>query len=262
MDEMINTRENNRIVMREYLSKLREGKAELNVEGAKLYEEFLDSVEELVNLSDELSVPQSDGKAPQLDENDIDSLIATYQNTIVSAENYKTNAPKGAQLDDVRKGIIGQVQNLLGADLVALNAAKNTGVATTFPEIIDNARVRTVDLGDQKLETAGANMSSRIKMTIPGPDGKPMEGFFTETVSCKKPEEEYAEFAKQMKEKHPDISEFIDRMESKEKFIFNFNNSGFSEYMDIRNKLHNQVNEKTRKNFFNSIQRTMGVFKR
>lgn len=257
-DGMEKARGRYHVAMREYLSQLRGGADNLQGDGARLYGEFLDSVEELVNRSDELSAAGADGRAPQLDGNAIDSLIMTYQNTIISAQNYRQSAPQGAQLDEARKEIIGHVQDLLGADLVALNAAKNAGVTTTFPEIIDNARIRTVDLGDRKLEKAGAYMSSRIRMTIPGPDGKPMEGFFTETSSCQKPEEEYAEFAGKMKEKHPDIAEFIDRMEANEEFINDFNDVNYGAYMNIINQYHDMVNVEDRMSFFNSIQNTVG----
>ena len=123
---------------------------------------------------------------------------------------------------------------------------------------MENARTRLVDIGDQKLETAGANMSSRIHMTIPGPDGKMIEGFFTEETTVQDQAKEYADLAAKMKGKHPEIAEFIDRLEGNEEYKLNLEGGFFSSFMTARDDLRGEVNEKDRREKFARVQRKLG----
>ncbi|MBP5415647.1 MAG: hypothetical protein ILN61_10495, partial [Lachnospiraceae bacterium] len=246
------------VLMREYLSELKGGAKDLEGPGAEKYASFLNILQTLVDNTDPYFEKAPNGTFPSIDPKaeTIDTIIKDCENVIKAAEEYKAEPEADTDVDRARRHIINQVQNLMGQDLNALHAAKNGGL-TTMPEIIDNARTHTVDLGDQQLQVSGANMSTRIRMTIPGPDGKPITGFFTESSQVLTEAEEEAQIIEKMKTKYPDIISFIDRLEDADE-AFRSIVVGGRIAMNTLDKFHDEVNADSRKNFFDDVQRDIG----
>ena len=78
--------------------------------------------------------------------------------------------------------LIENVQNMLSGDMEVINGVdestlKNGNVS--LQRLVEEARIKTVDISGKDLGTVGANMSSRIPFNYVAPDGKEMPGVFT-----------------------------------------------------------------------------------
>lgn len=78
--------------------------------------------------------------------------------------------------------VIDKIQNLLSQDMKVLNSVNEKALengTVSLQKVVDESRVRTVDISGKNLGKVGANMSSRIPFSYVEPDGKVVSGVFT-----------------------------------------------------------------------------------
>ena len=189
-------------------------------EASEIHTLMLQSMENLVRETDRL-YKETDHSYPAMTEESFDHLTALYQDVLNVSGEYK-KVLSGLTGADQKTGssmttIMDSVDTVLGKDLMTLSSAKEKGL-TTLPEIVERARAKVVDISGQTIETSGANMSSRLKITVPGKDGSnDTTGYFTESFSTDY-EKEFQELLSRAVAKNPDIDKLYKIMQEENRY--------------------------------------------
>lgn len=185
-------------------------------EAAKTHEDFLRSLKNLVEETDRF-YSFKDGEYPKMNKASFDHFMHLYQDVIEGMGAYRT-VMSGLDGVDKEKGealalMMDPIQDILGQDLVVLGDAKGNE-NSTLPELVEQARTRTIDITGKELSKVGANMSSRIKLTVPGKNGDEI-GFFTESVYSDRETEMQAAYERAV-QKNPGIAALMECITARE----------------------------------------------
>lgn len=179
-------------------------------EARESYSAMLQDLDALVKETDRFYT-KTNGEYPKMDEDSFDHFTRLYKNAFDSMKECReviSNQEGEKEKQGWALQLMGAVQHFLGQDLVQLGSAKERGLST-LPEIIEQARTKVVDVTGQKLSTVGANMSNRMKITVPGKDGNgSVSGFFTESISSNEEMEQNALYERTI-QKNPKMKELI-----------------------------------------------------
>lgn len=149
--------------------------------GSKDYAEYLAAMENLNREMTELTTPGETGWK-MLDRGRMETLARLYRKAGEAAEVYLfgTREAKSPAEQQLRNKVL-QLQELMAADTAALRHynPKTRRELKSLPTILEESRIPVMDQGSKKIKAVGGAQSSRIPMTIIGPDGKPMSGMFT-----------------------------------------------------------------------------------
>ena len=143
------------------------------------YTAFLESLKKLNTQMTRLMKPTSDGWEP-LEGETLDSLRKQYDEVGVNLEKFM-NSTANAQDDKTisTRAITDKIGTMLSMDADALRKYNPKNEVVSLPTFLDDSRVHTVGTGYETLRKVGGNMSSRIPMSVIGPDGEEIPGFFT-----------------------------------------------------------------------------------
>lgn len=151
------------------------------------YGEYLQKIEQMDSLMEDLSRRDSWGVTPPLRAEDRDRLQEAIREAAMAGEEYLKNvreAEDKAKNHDLKKGIPGvvdQLQGLMANDMQTLGHY-DPSMELSLPLLLESARTKTLLLGDGEMDTVGGNQNSRIPLTIEGLDGKKYRGVFTKAT--------------------------------------------------------------------------------
>ncbi len=181
----------------------------------ELHEHFKTALQALSQATDRYYTKDDQGNYPVMSAQafaDFEKLYRRACQTASALENGLRQADT-AQLTerdlvwkDVYDGMMDMVLSVLGQDLQHLHSVQRQG-NETLPSLIEKARTRTYDVSGQNLKPVGGNLSSRLVVTIPGPDGA-SRGFFTESASVTE-QEEIDQLKRGMIKKNPGMAKLI-----------------------------------------------------
>ena len=163
---------NFKISMSEY-KRLVEKDAKMAGDGT-VYGIFLSNLFNLTNLTEKYFTRDENGNLPILKAEDYKSLIDSYIKLGESCNKFLGEDHPKNKLENKRVHMIKQLSKYIGKDLRGLiNADKEKSY--TLSDVVEKARMKTVDLTNAKLSHVGGNISSRIPLkTASG-----IKGFFT-----------------------------------------------------------------------------------
>lgn len=191
--------------LRELMGKLY-GEVEANKLSIDKFADFTESLDELWNISSDLYQPDHEGNYQSLDANHYGRLIAAYGKSLDLAKSVYAQA-NGVKGTDTLKEIVMNVEAVLTTDMGALENIV-PGRDVTLPEVVEKGRTITLDMGNATLAGMGGQMSSRIPVEFPMPDGSVKKGFFTKK-SVVAGKEELIAAADKVAEKYPQYQTFI-----------------------------------------------------
>ena len=145
------------------------------------YQKYLEAMEALNREMKALMEPDEKGWK-LLNQERMERLARCYRQAGSCAEVYlhktrDTEDPGERQLlEKVR-----ELQALMAEDTAALRRynPRSEREMKSLPTILEESRIPVMDQGSKQIKSVGGAQSSRIPMTIIGPDGKPMPGMFT-----------------------------------------------------------------------------------
>ncbi len=183
---------------------------------SKLHQRFKDALHELSKETDRYYTKDGQGNYPVMDAQAFTRFERLYRNAYGAATALETGLKKDdpAQLTNndriwknVYDSMIDMVRDVLGQDFQHLHSVQRSG-NETLPALIERARTHVYNVDGQNLERFGANMSSRLAITIPGENGN-IRGFFTESITTNK-EEEQQKLRQTTLAKCPALKEMLD----------------------------------------------------
>ena len=145
------------------------------------YQKYLEAMDALNREMKALMEPDEKGWK-LLNQERMERLAQCYRQAGSCAEVYlhktrDTEDPGERQLlEKVR-----ELQALMAEDTAALRRynPRSEREMKSLPTILEESRIPVMDQGSKQIKSVGGAQSSRIPMTIIGPDGKPMPGMFT-----------------------------------------------------------------------------------
>ena len=152
--------------------------ANKNIQG---YADYTNAMEELNKKIDAYSEFDKWGVSKQLDKNGKDELMSAIMVAAKAGEELLKNAKNvkdknvGNTVETVRK-----VQAMMSRDMNLLQQYDpESKQKKSLPELQEDARTSTVDIGKNQFEKMSGLLSDRIPMTIQDAKGKKIQGFFT-----------------------------------------------------------------------------------
>ena len=180
---------NFKISMSEY-KRLVEKDAKMAGDGT-VYGIFLSNLFNLTNLTEKYFTRDENGNLPILKAEDYKSLIDTYIKLGESCNKFLGEDHPKNKLENKRVHMIKQLSKYIGKDLQGLIKADKEK-SYTLSDVVEKARMKTVDLKNAKLSRVGGNISSRIPLkTASG-----TKGFFTKKSEFNFKEEQVRVFNK------------------------------------------------------------------
>lgn len=161
------------------IEKLERQKA--NAEQQEIYNAYIKALKDLNNATSEQYQPDSFGLAKRLDRGSLDKFKSLYEKCGVTGEELIEKLDRNGNEEIL--GTISEIQEIISADIRALNSVNMKSLdegRISMQRLMDNARIRTVDISDENLGTIGAVQSSRIPFNYVDPNGNEMPGVFTE----------------------------------------------------------------------------------
>ena len=171
----------NRQIRRSLMRQLREEQAGRSVPG---YAEYLQQMEALDTMMENLSVRDSWGATQPLTAEDRDQLQTAIQQTAIAGERYLENVRTAAKTDpsvSMAKGtpaIVNSLQGMLSSDYETLRRY-DPNTPESLPLLLERSRTRTLIIDGEPVDTMGGNQNARIPVTIVRGDGKKYRGMFT-----------------------------------------------------------------------------------
>ena len=163
---------NFKISMSEY-KRLVEKDAKMAGNGT-VYGIFLSNLFNLTNLTERYFKHDERGNLPILKKEDYKSLIDSYIKLGESCNKFLAEDHSKNKLENKRVHMIKQLSKYIGKDLQGLIKADKEK-EYTLSDVVEKARMKTVDLTNAKISHIGGNISDRIPlMTSSG-----TKGFFT-----------------------------------------------------------------------------------
>ena len=148
---------------------------------SEYYKRYLDAMEKLNDEITALMEPDENGWK-MLDNERMNRLAQLYKMAGAQAEIYlyhtrETKDPAEQQLQEKVRAL----QAIMAADTAAFRHynPKSPEELKSLPTILEESRIPVMDQGSKQIKSVGGAQSSRIPMTIIGPDGQPMPGMFT-----------------------------------------------------------------------------------
>lgn len=145
------------------------------------YKRYLDAMKKLNDEITALMEPDEKGWK-MLDNERMNRLAKLYKMAGAQAEIYlyhtrETKDPAEQQLQEKVRAL----QAIMAADTAAFRHynPKSPEELKSLPTILEESRIPVMDQGSKQIKSVGGAQSSRIPMTIIGPDGQPMPGMFT-----------------------------------------------------------------------------------
>lgn len=173
---------------RELFEKAIKDQGEAFPELKEQHKSMVNALKMLVDETDRLYMKDNDGNYPPLTNEVQRAMINLYQNAINSVNQYKEGLQQIRRSDSERRAVAEPIEKmmdtfeeLMGKDFKVLLVANKHGIKT-LPAAIEGARTNTIDLGSQNTARNGANMSSRIRLKVPGNNGKMEEGFLHRVI--------------------------------------------------------------------------------
>ena len=177
---------------------------------------FTEALHVLSEETDRYYTKDAQGNYPVLDEAAFAQFDNLYRQVYAAAASLKaelqqSNKRELSNNDESWKsaygGLVDDLQDVLGRDLQHLHGIQRQG-NETLPTLIEQARTHSYNIDGQRLEKVGGNMSSRLGMSIPGPDGE-RRGFFTESASRMTEEEEMEQLKRAAIAKNPKMEALL-----------------------------------------------------
>ena len=151
------------------------------------------------------------GELPTVDEAALADLKARYRDVFDKASEFLETVPedKDQITEDMRTQYqkASAIQTLLQKDINALDMAVP---GMTFVDMMRFGNDRKVDVTGKEFKTVGDQASQRSMMTITGPDGKPVRGFFTERTFMGYSQNHVPFYVEKFTRSHPDFKEFYE----------------------------------------------------
>ena len=178
------------------------------------------------------------GALPTLTEEDFASIRDGYQNTFAEINAYMTRMSQaGRPLDVRRTKQLESFQDGMVRDLVALEAGRQLGLST-LPNIMLSGNMPTAEIAGTP-EIYGGAANARMRVSLPGNDGIPVEGFFTATNVLPDWGGVFDKTLDKHTEGHPEWRELIEKTLWKDKN----NLQRLSENLNYESGLHNSVDQ-------------------
>ena len=233
---------------RELFEKAIKDQGEAFPELKEQHKSMVNALKMLVDETDRLYMKDNDGNYPPLTNEVQRAMINLYQNAINSVNQYKEGLQQIRRSDSERRAVAEPIEKmmdtfeeLMGKDFKVLLVANKHGIKT-LPAAIEGARTNTIDLGSQNTARNGANMSSRIRLKVPGNNGKMEEGFFTPSNKALPGVE--IEIDKAFKKLHERTKSIINEKELRI-IVTRISNSIEREYMNNRGRGKGRVDRKS-----------------
>ncbi|MBR6381048.1 MAG: hypothetical protein IKS07_05165, partial [Lachnospiraceae bacterium] len=157
-----------------------EGKEPLSEESRKAFAGVQEAFQRLNALTEPLYTADEQGRYPLCTEEDYRKILEGYQQVLGALGEFSRQvADSGHPLDAKRAEMIGNLERIMGEDVIALNAGKQMGL-TTLPDMLLNGKVPTVEL-EGTAATVGSQANTRFRIDLPGNGGEKLPGFFTPT---------------------------------------------------------------------------------
>ena len=145
------------------------------------YQKYLEAMEALNREMKALMEPDEKGWK-LLNQERMERLARCYRQAGSCAEVYlhKTRDTEDPAELQLREKVLA-LQALMAEDTAALRRynPRSEREMKSLPTILEESRIPVMDQGSKQIKSVGGAQSSRIPMTIIGPDGKPMPGMFT-----------------------------------------------------------------------------------
>ena len=184
--------------------------------------------------------PIEDGSHPKLTEDNIASLKTGHENALKETERFLEEHE--GQPDFVEKAdLVYSIQKNLRRDYMALNSAKPGD--NLFDKLSD-ANGRIIDVTGHEARNTGNMLSTRRALTITGPDGNIVKGFFTSRDYIGKAG--YDKAAENLNRIYPEYTDDINRLkEEKIQYEYNMFNNIDTKAED-RNKVLSELENKNK----------------
>ncbi|MBO5517720.1 MAG: hypothetical protein J6A42_06555 [Firmicutes bacterium] len=147
------------------------------------YEAYAKAMEELDKKMDAYSELDKWGVAKTIDEAGKTELEEAIKTAAMAGEKLLENA-KGLEDPNVRQtaGTVRKLQGMMSRDMNLLQQYDPNGKEKkSLPELQEDARTSTVDIGDKAFEKMSGFQSERIPMTLQNAKGEKIKGFFTKS---------------------------------------------------------------------------------
>ena len=201
------------------------------------YKAFAESMHKLTDKMDEYSELDPWGMPVKLDPEKKAALLSAYDDAAKNGESYlkkvKEHAESGSRAANRQPnllttgvpGMVNQLLDVMAKDTTAIRS-HDPAEPTSLPELLEASRTRTIELDEKQMEKVGANISSRIPMTVVDVNGVRREGFFTKENSLNllqplndalktaaKANPEYKDFLKKYRERQGAKYPYLKRMD-------------------------------------------------
>ena len=153
-----------------------------------------------------------EGELPTLTEADFVKIREGYQNVLTEMNAYMTEMSQtGHPLDMRHMELMQSFREKMGQDMVTMEAGRQMGLST-LPNLMLSGDMPTAEIAGVP-EIYGDFANARMRVTLPGNDGVPVEGFFTATNSVPVyHEESFAEMVDKHTAGHPEWKELIENI--------------------------------------------------
>ncbi len=181
----------------------------------ELHENFRAALHNLSEETDRYYTMDAQGNYPIMDAQAFAQFENLYREAYRSASALETGLQQAnpAQLSEpdrnwrnVYNAMTDMIRSVLGQDLQHLHSVQRHG-NENLPALIEQSRTHVYNVDGQEMAHFGAGLSSRLAITIPGPNGD-IRGFFTESVNTTKEEEQQKLLLDTMKE-HPELKHVL-----------------------------------------------------
>lgn len=146
----------------------------LKEEGKSLeeYGTILIPLNEINNMAMKLLTRQANGQRPKLTKDVVEKLREQYSKLISACDKYvKDGLPESASVQ-----MTSELLEIARAESIALNTATEKN---NFQDVLDAANHLDITIQSEKLQTSGANLSTRIPVEYKDSEGKTVSGYFT-----------------------------------------------------------------------------------
>ena len=191
----------------------------------ELHENFSEALHRLSEETDRYYTMDAQGNYPIMNARAFAQFENLYREAYRSASALETGLQQAvpAQLSEndrnwrsVYNSMTDMIRSVLGQDLQHLHSVQRHG-NENLPALIEQSRTHVYNVDGQEMAHFGANVSNRLAITIPGPNGD-VRGFFTESVNTTKEEEQQTLVQDTMKE-HPELRQVLQNAQ-----LQNYNN--------------------------------------
>ena len=153
------------------------------------YGAYAEKIKALDELMDEYSELDPWGLPKELTAEQKNALLKAVKEAGEAGETFLDNAKKKAaedpsvKLDKGIPGLVGKLQGILARDNSVLESYDPQAKPRSLPELMEDSRCRTIELGATQIESMGGAQSSRIPMTLVNERGEKRRGFLTKANS-------------------------------------------------------------------------------